>query len=111
MPQITGIGVFMSLDIDAICLFGAQTRDPSILTRKFLDNEGSTGPYACRKDVTLPATPIAAPGKASLEAALNPAEGTWLYYVVADAEGNHFFTDNYDDFINQVNKSRDEGLF
>lgn len=101
----------MSLDIDAICLFGAGTRDPAILTRKFLDNEGSTGPYACRKDPTLPATPIAAPGRASLEAALNPAEGNWLYYVVADAEGNHFFTDNYDDFINQVNKSKDEGLF
>lgn len=101
----------MSLDIDAICLYGANTRDPGILTRKFLDNEGSTGPYACRKDVTLPATPIAAPGRASLEAALNPAEGNWLYYVVADTEGNHFFTDNYDDFINQVNKSKDEGLF
>ena len=101
----------MSLDIDAICLFGAGTRDPAILTRKFLDNEGSTGPYACRKDVTLPATPIAAPGRASLQAALNPEEGPWLYYVVADAQGNHFFTDNYDDFINQVNKSRDEGLF
>jgi len=101
----------MSLDIDAICLFGAQTRDPAILTRKFLDNEGSTGPYACRKDPTLPATPIAAPGRASLEAALNPAEGNWLYYVVADAEGNHFFTADYDEFINQVNKSKDEGLF
>ncbi len=99
------------LEIDAICLYGAQTRDPSILVRKYLDNEGSTGPYACRKDPVLPATPIAAPGRASLAAALNPAEGPWLYYVVADAEGNHLFTDNYDEFVNQKNKSIAEGLF
>ncbi len=100
-----------ALEIDAICLYGAGTRDPSILVRKYLDNEGSTGPYACRKDVSLPATPIAAPGRASLEAALNPAEGDWFYYVVADAEGNHLFTADYDEFVNQKNKSQAEGLF
>ena len=28
------------------------------------------------------------PGRASIEAALNPADGPWIYYVLQDAEGN-----------------------
>ncbi len=59
---------------------------------------------------TLPPTPIAAPGKASMEAALNPAEGDWFWYVLADAEGNHFFTADEDEFEAQVIRSREAGL-
>ena len=56
---------------------------------------------------TTPATaracrpaPIASSGRASIEAALNPADGDWLYYVL-DAEaddGSHLFTADYDVF-------------
>ena len=46
----------------------------------------------------LPPTPIAAPGQASIEAALAPAEGPWIYYVLADAEGHHVFTDSAREF-------------
>ena len=35
----------------------------------------------------LPPTPIAAPGRASLEAALAPAPGSWMYYVRTDEGG------------------------
>ena len=37
--------------------------------------------------VGLPPTPIAAPGRASLEAALAPVPGPWLYYVRTDEGG------------------------
>ena len=36
----------------------------------------------------MPPTPINSPGEASIEAALNPAEGDWLYYVLADEDGS-----------------------
>ncbi|MFV0525695.1 MAG: endolytic transglycosylase MltG [Acidimicrobiales bacterium] len=96
----------MSLDIDATCIYGAQDRQVE-LTRNMM----TEGDYACRNNPNLPPTPISMPGEASLRAALQPEEGDWLYYVLADAEGNHFFTDDYDEFQAQVQKSRDEGLF
>lgn len=65
--------------------------------RTELDFE-SDSPYNTRRIAGLPPTPIAAPGRASLEAALNPAEGPWIYYVLADAEGHHFFTDSAAEF-------------
>ncbi len=59
----------------------------------------SDSPYNTRTQVGLPPTPIAAPGRASIEGALNPADGDWLYYVLADQEGNHVFTESYDEFL------------
>jgi UPF0755 protein len=59
---------------------------------------GSDSPYNTRRVAGIPPTPIAATGQASLEAALNPAEGPWIYYVLQDEEGNHFFTDSFSEF-------------
>ena len=51
-------------------------------------------PWNTRVVTGLPPTPIAAPGRASLEAALAPADGDWLYYVrtdEGDVVGAHTF--------------------
>jgi UPF0755 protein len=40
----------------------------------------------------LPPGPIASPGRASLEAALYPANTDYLYYVLATADGHHKFS-------------------
>ncbi len=34
---------------------------------------------------------------------MHPADGTWLYYVLADCEGHHAFSTSYDEFL--VNKA------
>jgi UPF0755 protein len=65
--------------------------------RTELDFE-SQSPYNTRRIAGLPPTPIAAPGRASIEAALNPAAGPWIYYVLADEQGHHFFTDSASEF-------------
>ncbi len=42
---------------------------------------GADGPYNTHKNKGLPPTPINNPGAAAIEAALNPADGDWLYFV------------------------------
>ena len=56
-------------------------------------------PYNTRRYPGIPPTPIGAPGLASLEAALAPADGPWLYYVLNDCEGHHAFSESYDEFL------------
>lgn len=57
-------------------------------------------PYNTYLKSGLPVGPIGNPGKACIEAALNPIDSNLLYFVVKDAEtGEHFFTDNYDEFV------------
>lgn len=70
----------------------------------------SSSPYNTRKVKGLPPTPIASPGRASIEAALNPADGPWIYYVLADDRGNHIFTESNTEFLEAKNRCRDAGL-
>ena len=101
------IGADMRLDIDATVVYalGGKTGP---LTQTDLEVDS---PYNTRLYPGLPPTPIAAPGRASIEAALNPEPGDWLYYVLADTDGSHFFTDDYDDFLAAVADAEERGLF
>ena len=61
-------------------------------------------PYNTRLVLGLPPTPISAPGRASIEAALQPAQGEWLYYVRTDefGLGSHTFAVTQEDFNEAV---------
>lgn len=94
------------LGIDATSRYEAEI---SGRDREELDFE-SDSPYNTRRVAGIPPTPIAAPGQASLEAALNPAEGDWIYYVLQDEEGNHFFTASFSEFNQAKQECADKGL-
>ncbi|SVC57798.1 uncharacterized protein METZ01_LOCUS310652, partial [marine metagenome] len=58
-------------------------------------------PWNTRVSLGLPPTAISAPGRASIQAALNPVKGDWLYYVRTDQNGvagAHTFATTSDDF-------------
>ena len=57
-------------------------------------------PYNTYLHFGLPPGPICSPGIASIEAALEPADTDYLYFVVsADLDGSSKFSSNYDDFL------------
>ena len=57
-------------------------------------------PYNLYSHKGLPPTPIEAPGDDAIEAALNPADGPWFFYVTVNLEtGETKFTDSYDEFL------------
>ena len=70
----------------------------------------SSSPYNTYTSDGLPPTPIAAPGEAAIKAALQPADGDWIYYVLATKEGEHAFTRSYQEFLKLKAKARAKGL-
>jgi UPF0755 protein len=100
------LGADMRLDIDASTAY-AVNAEGRALTQADLDVDS---PYNTRRFKGIPPSPIAAPGRASLEAALHPTDGDWLYYVLANADGRHYFTNNLSDFNRAVAKAGADGL-
>jgi UPF0755 protein len=70
----------------------------------------SDSPYNTRRVRGLPPTPIASPGRASIEAALSPADGPWIFYVLEDADGRHFFTASNSEFLAAKQRCAERGL-
>lgn len=60
-------------------------------------------PYNTYVIPALPAGPIGNPGKAALQAVLNPADGKYLYFVSKN-NGTHHFSTNLKDHNNAVQK-------
>ncbi|MCB1014165.1 MAG: endolytic transglycosylase MltG [Acidimicrobiales bacterium] len=95
------------LGIDAAVAYGVGGATNGTLTASQLETDT---PYNTRIHQGLPPTPIGQPGRASLEAAMNPADGPWLYYVLAGQDGHHFFTDSYDEFLEAKDECQAMGL-
>ncbi len=86
----------MALQIDATVQYALPEKN-RLLT---LEDYEFESPYNTYLHPGLPPTPIASPGLASLEAALNPADEDYLYFVVVDPEtGAHEFAETYDEFL------------
>lgn len=85
----------MTLGIDATVRYAVK-KWTGALTTEDLETES---PYNTRVVKGLPPTPIANPGVAALEAALEPANVDYLYYVLKDTAGHHFFTASYEEFL------------
>jgi UPF0755 protein len=93
------LAINMPLGVDATLLYGLGRLSPEPTgTELLLDN-----PYNTRRHTGLPPTPISNPGKAALEACVNPPKTNYLYYFT-DRQGTTHFETNQQDFDRDVQK-------
>ena len=114
------------LQIDATVLYGADLAglDPD---SSFADLRSVDGPYNTYLRPGLPPTPIANPGRASIEAALNPAPNppagdpicaelvdptacAYIFYVIADEDGRHVFASELWQHERNIELARQAGI-
>ena len=96
----------MKLQTDPTVIYGI-TNGEGVLGRGLRQSElrGET-PYNTYVIAGLPPTPIANPGLASIEAALNPDTTDYIFFV-ADGTGGHAFATNLDDHNRNVARWRE----
>jgi UPF0755 protein len=104
-PQIAGVFVRrlqkgMKLQADPTVIYGLGERFDGNLRRSDLDSDT---PYNSYTRTGLPPTPIALPGRGSIEAAVAPAGGNELYFV-ARGDGSHQFSASLDEHQRAVNQ-------
>lgn len=91
-----------TLGIDASNAYGLGKSGTTALSSEELAVDT---PYDTRRKPGLPPTPIEAPGEAAIDAAANPADGPWYYYVTVNlATGETKFYEDYQGFL----EGRDE---
>lgn len=112
----------MNLQIDATLYYEGDRDTPFPVLRQ------TPGPYNTYLNPGLPPTPIANPGRASIEAALNPAANPppgdpicrdlddptqgclYLYYVLANEEGGHAFAATLEQHEANIQAAREAGV-
>ena len=111
-----------NLQIDATLYYQGDRDTPFSVLRQ------TPGPYNTYLNPGLPPTPIANPGRASIQAALNPAANPpsgdpicqaledptqdclYLYYVLANEEGGHAFAATLEQHEANIQAAREAGV-
>jgi UPF0755 protein len=90
----------MPLQIDATIQYAlARPKDDLSLADLRINS-----PYNTYENPGLPPGPICSPSRQSLEAAINPESTNYLYYVLEANDREHFFTNDYDRFLDAKQK-------
>ena len=97
-----GIG----LQIDATVLYALGENRGQLL----LEDLEIESPYNTYKVAGLPPTPIAGVRLASLEAAAEPADTAFYYYVLVDPSGAHGFSETLEEHNRKKQEAKDAGV-
>lgn len=87
------------LNIDASIIYALDGKTE--LTREDLQIDS---PYNTYTNIGLPPTPISNPGLYSLQAALEPENHNYYYYVLNPSTGMHQFSSTYEEHTGYVNQ-------
>jgi UPF0755 protein len=91
-----------------IQLNGGKAKFSGKLTGGELDDPKN--PYNTVSKLGLPPGPINNPGKVALQAAMSPAVGPWLYFVVIDKKGDSAFATTNDQHCANIKKAIGNGI-
>lgn len=94
----------MRLQIDATVQYAYLLKTGKYKNPLTTDDYKLSSPYNTYQIDGIPPAPIASPGLASIQAALNPANVDYLYYVLISPNGEHGFARTYDEFIRLKNQ-------
>lgn len=95
----------MKLDADPTVRYALKKPPKEELLYADLEVES---PYNTYRNAGLPPGPIAAPGEASIKAALHPEEHDFWYFVArADGTGEHFFAADLDEQTRNIERARE----
>ncbi len=97
----------MPLQVDATLIYARGDAHNRVLTDA---DKAINSPYNTYAHTGLPPTPIAAVSAASLEAALHPAQTTYLYYVVIDKQGHHAFASTLQQHEHNIQIAKQNGV-
>jgi UPF0755 protein len=97
----------MPLEFDSTTNYGRELAGQPRKNR-FAYNElrDPNNKYRTHDKRGLPPTPIANPGKAALDAAVSPADGDWLFFVLIDKAGHSAFAVKLSDHEANVDKCK-----
>ncbi|GAA1618679.1 endolytic transglycosylase MltG [Actinoplanes couchii] len=92
-----------------LALNGGTAKHSGELSREELNDKNN--PYNTATEYGLPIGPINSPGKAALQAALDPPKGNWLYFVLMDNKTKiSAFTADYDQHRRNTDKACANGV-
>ncbi|MGZ0710850.1 endolytic transglycosylase MltG (plasmid) [Coraliomargarita sp. W4R53] len=94
---------FGLLQMDSTAQYGFNEHEGTVSTSA--EAQYDDNPWNTYVHPGLPVGPIANPGDVAIAAAMNPAEGDWLYFVTVNLKtGETVFTSNYNDHNKAVNQ-------
>ncbi len=113
MPKIARVidnrlSIGKKLEFDSTVNYGLDRAQISTTDSERLDSANVYSTYAHQG---LTPTPIGSPGPDALDAAADPASGSWLYFVAVDLEGHTCFSTTDTEHEACVAKARANGVF
>lgn len=100
------LGDGIALQIDATVIYALGENPGRVL---FSDLEIDS-PWNTYRYTGLPPTPIGGVRDLSLQAAANPANTDFYYYVLIDEEGRHGFSETLEEHNEKVAQAREDGI-
>ncbi len=112
MPKVSRVvynrlAVPMKLEFDSTVNYALDRASISTTAA----DRANPSPYNTYMVMGLPPTPISSPGPDAVDAALNPAEGSWLFFVKSNEKGESCFSITIEQHEACVAQARANGVF
>jgi UPF0755 protein len=106
----TDAGTILKSEVTINYWLLANGRQPvSSVDQKASDTQDASNPYNTYVHPGIPPGPISSPGKAALQAVINPTPGNWAYFIATDKDGTTEFAANNAGFQVLLTKARRNG--